>query len=106
MDLTRQAERLQTRLEILKRREQAVTRDLRRVSNPDSQERALERENDEVQERLDASTRDEMHAIRAALSRIEEGTYRRCIACGGEIETKRLEAMPWAASCLTCAGVA
>ena len=35
--------------------------------------------------------------VRAALRRIEDGTYGTCEYCGGPITPKRLEALPWAA---------
>jgi DnaK suppressor protein len=38
--------------------------------------------------------------VRAALRRIDEGTYGRCVVCGQPIPEKRLEAIPWAARCL------
>ncbi len=38
--------------------------------------------------------------VRAALRRIEDGTYGRCLLCGRRIEAARLEASPWAAYCL------
>ena len=38
--------------------------------------------------------------VTAALARIEQGTYGKCLACGKEIEAARLEAVPWAAYCL------
>jgi DnaK suppressor protein len=37
--------------------------------------------------------------VRAALRRIEDGTYGRCIIDGGPIEEKRLDAMPWTPYC-------
>jgi len=40
--------------------------------------------------------------IRAALARIEEGTYGACLDCDEEIGQKRLNAMPWATYCITC----
>ena len=40
--------------------------------------------------------------VRAALRRIEEGTYGRCTACGAEIDPDRLEALPYADLCLAC----
>jgi len=40
--------------------------------------------------------------IVAALGRIEEGTYGRCVRCGNEIPAERLEAMPRAPLCVTC----
>jgi RNA polymerase-binding transcription factor DksA len=38
--------------------------------------------------------------VRAALQRIEDGTFGRCLADGEPIDEKRLEATPWAACCL------
>jgi DnaK suppressor protein len=40
--------------------------------------------------------------IDEALERIAEGTYGICVACGAEIQPKRLEAVPWARHCVTC----
>ena len=37
-----------------------------------------------------------------ALERIRQGTYGECANCGGEIEPKRLEALPWARYCIKC----
>jgi DnaK suppressor protein len=39
-------------------------------------------------------------AVRAALGRIEDGTYGRCVADGEPIDEKRLEAVPWTPYCL------
>lgn len=38
--------------------------------------------------------------VQAALKRIEDGTYGKCIVCGQPIPEKRLEAIPWAARCV------
>lgn len=81
----------------------AVQRDLRRKHDPDSQERATERENDLVLEQLDEDGRRELAQIDAALSRIEAGTYGRCEGCGEPIQAGRLEAIPFATRCIDCA---
>ena len=39
-------------------------------------------------------------AVRAALRRIEDGTYGRCLVDGEPIDAKRLEAVPWTPYCL------
>ena len=39
-------------------------------------------------------------AVRAALKRIEDGTYGRCVVDGEPIDEKRLEAVPWTPYCL------
>ena len=38
--------------------------------------------------------------IRAALERVESGTYGRCVVCGQDLPEERLEARPEAARCL------
>ncbi len=40
--------------------------------------------------------------VRAALFRINEGSYGVCMHCEEEIKPKRLEALPWAAFCINC----
>ena len=40
--------------------------------------------------------------IRAALDRIEEGTYGICEQCEKPIGPRRLEAVPWATLCISC----
>lgn len=40
--------------------------------------------------------------VRAALARIEDGTYGICMHCEEEIKPKRLEAVPWAPYCIRC----
>jgi len=41
--------------------------------------------------------------VRRALDKLDDGTYGTCDACGGPIEAERLEAIPWATRCLSCA---
>jgi DnaK suppressor protein len=38
--------------------------------------------------------------MRAALRRIDDGTFGRCVIDGGPIEAKRLESVPWTPYCL------
>lgn len=44
----------------------------------------------------------ELELVEAALRRLKEGTFGRCLRCGQEIAPGRLEALPWAAYCITC----
>ena len=41
-------------------------------------------------------------SVDQALLRLEEGSYGNCEDCGGEIEEKRLMAMPFAQLCIKC----
>jgi DnaK suppressor protein len=40
--------------------------------------------------------------IREALARDADGTYGLCVHCAQPIETKRLQAVPWARYCIRC----
>jgi DnaK suppressor protein len=40
--------------------------------------------------------------VRSALQRIQLGTFGICVDCEEEISMKRLAAVPWTPSCLTC----
>jgi len=95
--------KLEARQQSLARRLGKVEANLRRRADPDSQERAAERENDEVLEGLDAGSLSELEDIRAALARLDAGTYGVCTECGDPIDAKRLEALPYAATCIECA---
>ena len=43
-----------------------------------------------------------LREVRAALSRIDTGTFRICLDCEEEISLKRLAAVPWTALCIVC----
>lgn len=49
-----------------------------------------------------ASHRAAIEQITAALNRVTQGTYGRCIRCGEPIAPARLEALPYAATCIDC----
>lgn len=40
--------------------------------------------------------------VRAALKRVEEGTFGTCLRCEEDIPEKRLKALTWAAYCVPC----
>jgi DnaK suppressor protein len=48
------------------------------------------------------SARDQRDEVLAALARIEENNYGRCVDCGGAIPEGRLDARPDAARCVGC----
>jgi DnaK suppressor protein len=43
-----------------------------------------------------------LRETRAALRRMEEGTFGNCLDCEEEISLKRLTAVPWASRCIAC----
>jgi RNA polymerase-binding transcription factor DksA len=52
---------------------------------------------------LAQSLRDTLQDVDAALGKIDSGAYGLCESCGSEIAEARLEAMPAARLCITCA---
>ena len=55
-------------------------------------------------EPLSEGVRRELAEIDAALVRIEEGRYGRCLSCGGPMGLQRLRAIPEARYCVGCSG--
>lgn len=59
------------------------------------------------EQQRDLALRDRSRAalvqVEAALVAIEDGSYGRCTSCGNPIPAERLEAIPWAATCIDCA---
>jgi DnaK suppressor protein len=43
-----------------------------------------------------------LRQVRLALARMNDGSYGTCMHCEEDIKPKRLEAVPWAAYCITC----
>ncbi len=70
----------------------------------DWEELAVEREEDEVLERMGTSGQHEIRMIQAALKRMDEGEYGYCVKCGTEILPERLDVLPYTPFCRTCAG--
>jgi RNA polymerase-binding protein DksA len=87
--------------EILDRMER-IAGDANKPLNPDFEEQAVERENDEVIIALDSSIRAEIAQIEKALARMDKGEYGVCEVCGDPITPKRLEALPYANRCMPC----
>jgi DnaK suppressor protein len=40
--------------------------------------------------------------VDSALDRIRQGSYGDCVSCGNEINSKRLQAVPWTRYCISC----
>ncbi len=103
VDVDKYTRRLQDRMVELKERLEEIEEDLDELADPDAEERATEREGDEVLENLGHSGLAEMRMIQAALGRIEDGTFGVCVVCGERISTERLEILPHAPRCKNCA---
>jgi len=94
---------LELRLAALQARLSSLKKDVTQSHSGDSVEQAQERENDEVVDAIGNETALSIRAIRAALERIENGTYGACNSCGEPIGEARLRAIPEATRCSGCA---
>jgi RNA polymerase-binding transcription factor DksA len=96
--------KLEKRLAELSRETREIDAELHEPGNPDFEERAVEIEGEEILEGLGKVALDEIEQIKSALTRIELGTYGVCVVCGEDISNARLNAVPYAAKCIKCAG--
>lgn len=103
IDVSHYERRLRDRLRELNRRLAEAETELDQPASADSEDRASEREGDEVLEGLGNAGLAEIRMIEAALDRIGDGTFGECAACGEPISEERLEAVPHAARCRNCA---
>ncbi|WP_165214386.1 TraR/DksA family transcriptional regulator [Affinirhizobium pseudoryzae] len=103
IDVGHYARILNARRAELTTRLERIETDLDQPRNADDDDRAIERNNDEVLESLGGAGQKELVAIEAALERIAHGTYGDCAKCGEPIAKERLDAVPHAALCADCA---
>ena len=69
----------------LDRRLHKIEADFEQPRNPDDDDRAIERSNDEVLDELGLVGQEELKAIDAALDRIANGIFGTCTRCGRPI---------------------
>lgn len=103
MDTRGYYQTLLARQQELTRRLGRIEQDLNGLRSPDTEEQAVEAENDEVLEGLGHAGQDELKAIEAAMVRIDKGTYGVCVSCGQPIAAERLALLPATPFCQACA---
>lgn len=96
--LTRLRKELSTRLQRLQAEAAAPADGTRGFS-----ELALQHEDEEVANGMAQSINTELRQIDLACSRLDAGIYEYCAACGKKIDVQRLQALPYATLCVTCA---
>jgi RNA polymerase-binding transcription factor DksA len=101
LELRRRA--LETRLAELGVRLDAIEIELDSLHNQDWEDLAIEREGDEVLEATGVAGQHEIRKIRAALHRMDGGTYGICARCGSDIAQERLNTLPYTPFCRSCA---
>ena len=97
------AKALMVRLSELTSRVAEIDNELRKPLSADSEDRATDLENQDALEGVEISEIREIQQIGETLKRISEGTYGVCCQCGGDIDPKRLKALPTATRCISCA---
>ena len=102
IDIEKQKARLLARKAELESRLIRIEDELDEPMSADSDERAVERQDDEVLEAMGEAGLAELRGIDAALDRIVHGRYGICARCGEDIAPARLDAVPHAALCQAC----
>ena len=100
------ADHLQNLRSELTRRITAIEADIHHKKEPvekDFAEQVTQRENDDVLSAIDVEAKHTVHLIDAALTRIKNGYYGTCTSCGEKIPEKRLAALPYVTTCVSCA---
>lgn len=90
----------------LRHRLEQIDATLDETPDHDLADQAIEIEDDEVLEAVGRAGQQEIQQLEAALTRISNGTYGICAKCGDEISDARLDAVPFAMVCRTCANPA
>lgn len=102
-DTAHYKQRLLDRLKELDSRLHSIEHTLEEPGPADTEDRATEREEDEVLEGLGNAGLDEITGIKHALVRIDNGTYGVCTACEENISEERLDLIPHTPMCRNCA---
>jgi DnaK suppressor protein len=104
------------KLESFKKRLEDRQKDLRRMvsrteqdgrtaddeATQDIADRAASSYNKEFLFHQSNNDRQLLNMVEGALNRIREGSFGECISCGKEINSKRLDAVPWTRHCIEC----
>jgi len=97
--------RLETRQQELRRTVTRTEQDGRTVDEDSAQDVADRAASSYTKEFLFSQSNNErqiLAMVEGAISRIREGSFGECISCGREINSKRLEAVPWTQHCIEC----
>ncbi len=94
---------LEARLLELEQRLIHIEEELDETPDPDFAERSVQHEDDEVLEQLGNDGLLESRKINAALKRIADGSFGRCLKCDEPILEERLDVLPYATLCRKCA---
>jgi RNA polymerase-binding transcription factor len=97
--------RLETRQQELRRMVSRTQQDGRSADEDTAQDIADRAASSYTKEFLFSQSNNDrqlLQMVDGALARIREGGFGECISCGKEINSKRLEAVPWTRHCIEC----
>lgn len=103
MDIALREAALSERRAELTRHMETVEHTLEETPSADWEDRASERQGDEVLEAQGQADLAEVKRIDAALERVRAGTYGTCESCGEPISPARLDLLPDTPFCKNCA---
>jgi len=98
-------DRLEKKKSELAARLERITANVRRGLETDSKERAKQLDDSQVVDALGNEAREELEKISLALRRMDAGKYGLCTSCGAVVNSKRIEAYPYASECIDCATI-
>ena len=97
--------KLETRQQDLRRTVSRTEQDGRTIDEDSTQDIADKAASSYTKEFLFAQSNNDrqlLQMVDGALLRIRDGSFGECIACGEEINAKRLDAVPWTRHCIEC----
>ena len=103
MDIDTRKQQITARINELTAHMQKLSDDLDQPLPADLEDQAIDLEDDEVLSGLGRANLQEVRLLNAALKRIADGSYGICLKCGDDISAARLDAVPYAVLCRTCA---
>lgn len=77
--------------------------DIGEPMSADSEDQAVEAEDDEALLAQEMMVMERITAVRAAIARVDAGRYGLCMTCGEAISPARLKVLPEADQCVSCA---
>src|SRR6186713_229938 len=80
----------------------SLLKELRQQNSGDVIDAALDTAQDEISSQLAEVESRELSSIEIALERMRKGEYGRCDGCGEQIPLARLQALPYATTCIQC----
>ena len=98
-------ERLETRRQELRRsvtQKQESGRSIDDTLAPDVIDRAAGTYTKDFLFRQSTNEKHLLEMVEESLMRVRDGSFGVCVSCGGEINAKRLEAVPWTRYCIAC----